>query len=81
MTRDDLIRDAAWDELGGTQADADKIRQQLRTPVPKPVVAPEPDEPRHVGDLPAPMARGYGIAFTLARNAWKRAINTEGETA
>ncbi|WP_332645067.1 hypothetical protein [Aeromicrobium sp.] len=75
MTRDDLIRDAAWDILGSDQNDADKIRQQLRTPAP--VVAPEPDEPRHVGDLP----RGYGIAFTLARNAWKRATTNEGETA
>lgn len=75
MTRDDLIRDAAWDILGGDQADADKIRQQLRTPAPKPVVAPEPDEPRHVGDLPP----RYGIAHTIARNIWQRATN--GETA
>ena len=82
MSADDkLLTDVEWDVLGKDQIEAAQIAAaNNRGGKPVPPVVPPTDEPRHMGDIAASaIPRGYGTAFTLARNAWRRA--TEGESA
>ena len=90
MMADELLSGAVVDAfvMGNDAPDhsqlarANTLYSMRITPVP-PVVPPDTppdDQPRLVGDLAASaIPRGYGIAFTLARNAWRKVI--EGETA
>lgn len=91
MTRDELLsgRDMDAMELGEDAvqhaqiARANTLYSARIIPVPPvvpPTVAPVDDQPRHVGDIPAPVtSRGYGPGSWLALIARLRA--TEGETA
>ena len=84
MTNSDGLLDGMHEDAVALGKDPTEVAQIARAgtlytktqPVAEP--APEPDEPRHVGELPVAESPGYGRGHRF-RNAWTRM--TEQETA